>query len=96
MDSDTSELRVVGTVAKDVPLPVIPLYDLTFAAQLIPCTAAGLRSHLAKRKDLYPARYRREASGMRIRLLTAKEIASVRQSMLKGNLSGTLDLYPTE
>lgn len=88
------EVRVIGTVVKEVPLPITPLYDLTFAAQLIPCTPAGLRSHLSKRKQLYPARYRREATGMRVRLLTAKEIASVRSTMLKGNLDGTLDTFP--
>lgn len=94
IDSNSPFVKVVGTVEKDVPLPVCPLYDLTFAAQLIPCTADGLRSHLSKRKALYPARYRRESTGARVRLLTAKEIASVRATMLKGNLDGTLDLYP--
>lgn len=94
LPSDSPAVHVTGTVQKDVPLPVVPLYDLTFAAQLIPCTADGLRSHLSKHKAHYPARYRREATGARVRLLTAKEIARVRSTMLKGNLDGTLDLYP--
>lgn len=87
-------IAVTGIVAKDLPLPVIPLYDLTYAAQLIPCHANTLRHHLSQRKAEFPAVYRRESTGRRVRLLTAEEIIRVRAKMLKGpGLANVLTPY---
>lgn len=90
-----SVIAVTGTVDKHVPLPVVPLYDLSLAAELIPCTVVALRKHLSTFKGDYPPIYRRERCGRKVRLLTAREIAKIRSRMLRGpGVSRVLDVYP--
>lgn len=85
---------VTGIIHKEVPLPVEPLYDLKFAAQLIPCTPKGLTTLLNRNKPLYPPRYRRDSTGRRIRLLTPQEIKQVRRSMVRGDVESTINPTP--
>jgi len=84
MEQAQPTIIVTGTVDKQIPLPVVPLYDLKLAAQLIPCTHAALQKHISVHKADYPAVYRREGTGRRVRLLTADEIRLIRSRMLKG------------
>lgn len=77
-------IAVTGVVDKHVPLPVVPLYDLGLAAQLIPCTRVALYQHLSTHKADYPPVYRREGTGRRVRLLTGDEIRRIRSRMLRG------------
>jgi len=89
-------VEVTGTIDKHFPLPVMPLYDLKLAAQLIPCKYKSLIEHLRRFKAEHPAVYRRFGTGQRVRLLSAYEIRTVRQRMLKGpGLERVLELYPT-
>ena len=81
---DGSVIAVTGSVEAKVPLPVIPLYDLQLAAQLIPCSRTGLQKHLSRHKEKFPAVYRQDRGGRRVRLLNADEIRAIRASMLKG------------
>lgn len=93
---EPAELPIVtGQVALHVPLPVVPLYDLKLAAQLIPCSHGTLKQHLHAHKADFPAVYRREGKGRRVRLLSAREIVQIRAKMLKGpGLERVLEVYP--
>lgn len=77
-------IHVTGTVVQQIPLPVVPLYDLKLVAQLIPCQLNTLKWRLQHHKDLFQAVYRREGTGRRVRLLSAHEIIKMRSLMLKG------------
>jgi hypothetical protein len=88
-------VHVSGDVALAIPLPVMPLYDLKIAAQLIPCSPGGLAAHLSRNKHLFPPVYRRRPTGAKIRLLSAIDIRNVRAYMLKGaGLPNVLTIYP--
>lgn len=87
---DADVVAISGIIETKVPLPVEPLYDVAFAAQLIPCQPSSLKSHMNKRKAMYPPRYRQDGSRRRHRLVTAAEIRSVRMAMLKGDIASTL------
>ena len=74
----------------ELELPM-PLYDLSVAATLIPCTKERLHRFLLDRRyrDQYPGRYRLEQSPnayhrRRIRVLYAREIIAARRHLLRG------------
>jgi hypothetical protein len=78
-------VEVTGSVDITRVLPVVPLYDLRLAAQLIPCTYDALHYYLKHHKAEHPAVYRRFGRpGVKKRLLSAEEIMLIRSRLLKG------------
>lgn len=84
-------------VLRDVPLPVMPLYDLPTSAAMVPMTMAALRCFLTTHKlMLPPAVYRRDQKRIRHRLLSAYDIRVIRKRTLRGpGLDHYLSLYPS-
>ncbi len=88
-------VQVTGSVEMQIPLPVMPLYDIKLAAQLIPCKFVTLMRYLQRHKQHFPAIYRRAGHPRRIRMLTAPQIQRIRAGMLKGpGLAATLVTVP--
>ena len=77
-----------GTPADLLMHELEPLYDLSVAAALIPCSTQRLKNFLGYRKRLFPARYRLESvqnarHRRRVRLLYAAEIRAARRHILR-------------
>lgn len=96
-DKTVAYKRVIvsNVVINQVPLPVMPLYDLSVAAQLIPMRKKSLIEHLSRYRTEFPAVYRLGPLRRRIRLLSGPEIVKIRSQVLRGpGLSNALVLYP--
>ena len=64
-----------------VPLPVEPFYDLAIVATLLRISKSALSRYINRRKDEFPARYRKTGHGprsRRYRVLTGEEIRRIR------------------
>lgn len=65
--------------------PVMPMYDLDLAAQMLCMKKQGLIAHLYRHKAEHPARYRRiplKHGPTHIRLLSADEIRMIQKRIL--------------
>ena len=74
-----------GTPGEFLARELEPLYDLSIAAALIPCSLQRLKNFLKyqRRRHLFPGRYRIDPARRRIRLLYAREIHAARRQILK-------------
>ncbi len=70
----------------EVFAPVMPMYELRTAAQLLCMTYKGLANHLLKHRALYPSRYRRvplKNGPAYVRVLSAKEVNEIQQRITR-------------
>jgi len=75
---------VTGNVATQIALPVVPLYNLPFAAALVPCSLWTIRWHLRRYKSEHIQVYRRDARARIHRMLRGEDIIKIRKRMLRG------------
>lgn len=64
-------------------LPLEPLYEIEFAAAIIPQTYGALRNYLSSHKEEFPPRYRITRQRHLRRLLSATEIRLIRSRLLR-------------
>jgi hypothetical protein len=66
----------------DVTLPVEPVYDMRFVADIIPMEIGALRNFLFRRRETFPSRYRFDAERRKHRVLTASEVRAIRAAIV--------------
>lgn len=85
-------------VLTQVPLPLMPLYDLPTSAALIPMTVNALRTWLCNHKEMIPPPvYRRDHRARKYRLLSAHDLRVIRTYTLRGpGIQQYTQLYPDQ
>jgi hypothetical protein len=56
------------------------------AARIIPMTLGGLKQHLSRHRDVFPARYRLDRVHRRHRILYSGELQRIRRDIFRGTV----------
>jgi hypothetical protein len=85
-----------GTALPGFSIAVDPLFDLQLAAMMIPMRYPSLKKFLCRHKAQFPPRYRLAGDRRRRRLLSAREIKTIRCMVIRGPGRPTFDEILTQ